>query len=134
MRKLSAVLMLLTALACDKDDDPGKFTSINGYWIVRTPDDATNVTFRVIQDADKLHTISNVAVRHNGVDYNSKQIEGGLTVVSAREIESITMFNNSFIAPFFVIRFQENSLNVPSMLKLEMLICISVKSAFTEIS
>ena len=101
--------MLLTALACDKDDDPGKFTSINGYWIVRTPDDATNVTFRVIQDADKLHTISNVAVRHNGVDYNSKQIEGGLTVVSAREIESITMFNNSFIAPFFVIRFQEIS-------------------------
>ena len=103
--------MLLTALACDKDDDPGKFTSINGYWIVRTPDDATNVTFRVIQDADKLHTISNVAVRHNGVDYNSKQIEGGLTVVSAREIESITMFNNSFIAPFFVIRFQEISVN-----------------------
>ena len=111
MRKISVILLLLLAAACNKDEDPGKYTSINGYWIVRTPDEATGVTFRVDPDSDGLFTVTGVNVRHNGNDYNSKPIDARIIVISANEIESITIVNNSFVAPYFVIRFQEITVN-----------------------
>jgi hypothetical protein len=117
MRKLPVILLLLLAAACN-DDDPEKYTSINGYWIVRTPDEATNVAFRIAQDSDGLFTVGGVNVRHSGNDYNTKPIDARISVISGNEIESITIVNNSFVAPFFVIRFQE----------------ITVNDAFTEMS
>lgn len=111
MRKLPVILVLLLALACNKDDDAGRFTSINGYWVVRTPDNATDVTFRINQDSDNLYTITGVTVKHNSTNYNSKPIDARITVQSANAIESITFVNNSFVAPYFVIRFQEITVN-----------------------
>jgi hypothetical protein len=111
MRKLCCILLLTLTLACDKDDDPDKFTAINGYWIVRTPDDATEVTFRVNQDADSQYVIDNVIVRHAGATYDSKPIDADIQVLSASEIESITLVNSSTQIPFFVIRFQEVTVN-----------------------
>lgn len=109
MRKAPLILVILLGLACDKDDDPARYTSINGYWVVRTPDDATDLTFRISQDSDNLHTVGNVIVTHNGTNYDSKPIDARITVLSSNEIESITFVNNSFVAPFFVIRLQEIS-------------------------
>lgn len=103
--------MLALPLACDKDDDPDKFTSLNGYWTVRTPDDATEVTFRVNQDGDSQYLIDNVIVRHAGTTYDSKPIDADINVLSATEIESITLVNSSTQIPFFVIRFQEVTVN-----------------------
>ncbi len=111
MRKVPLFLFLIVVSACNKDDDPKKYTSADGFWIVRTPDQATEVTFRIGQDADNLYIVDNVVVRHNGTDYNTKPIDGGISVLSATEIESITMVNNSTTPPFFVVRFQEISLN-----------------------
>ena len=113
MRKLPVLLLLFVVLACNKDDDPEKFTSINGYWIVRTPDDATEVTFRISQDSDNQYVVEaeNVFVKHDGRDYNSKEIDAGISVPNATGIESITLVVNSPSPPFFVIRFQEISVN-----------------------
>lgn len=112
MRKTPLFLLaILLVLGCNKDDDPAPYTSINGYWVVRTPDDATDVTFRISQDSDNLHTVGNVIVTHNSTNYDSKPIDARITILSANEIESITMVNNSFLAPFFVIRFQDISVS-----------------------
>ena len=111
MRKLPVIFLLLLAAACNDDDDPGKYTSINGYWIVRTPDEATNVAFKIAQDSDGLFTVGGVNVRHSGNDYNTKPIDARISVISANEIESITIVNNSFVAPYFVIRLQDIKVN-----------------------
>jgi hypothetical protein len=111
MRKVWCILLLVLPLACNKDDDPDKFTSINGYWIVRTPDDATDVTFRINKDADSQYLIDNVIVRHAGTTYDSKPIDAEISVLSATAIESITLVNSSAQVPFFVIRFQEVTVN-----------------------
>ena len=111
MRKFSLMLFLFLGLACNKDDDPDKNTSINGYWVVRTPDSATDVTFRIGQDADEQYIIETASVRHNGSDYNSKPIDAEITVLSPQEIETITILNNSPAIPFFVVRFLDISVN-----------------------
>ena len=105
MHRLALILLVVFVLACDKEDDPDKITSINGYWTVQTPDDQTTVTFRVTQDADDIHIIDRVSVVHNGTEYNTKPIDADIIVLSPTEIESITFVNNSFEIPFFVIRF-----------------------------
>jgi hypothetical protein len=111
MRKFWVIAMLLLVIACNKDDDPEKFSSIDGYWIVRTPDDATEVTFRIGKDSDGLFIVDRVAVRHNGIAYDSKAIEARITLISDKQVESITMVNNSFVPPFFVIRYQDILVN-----------------------
>jgi hypothetical protein len=111
MHKLAPILLVLIALACDKDDDPDKITSINGYWTLETLDAQTTVTFRVAQDADDIHIIDRISVVHNGREYNTKPIDADLIVLSPTEIESITFVNNSFEIPFFVIRFINISVN-----------------------
>lgn len=111
MQKLALILFLALALSCDKDDDPDKFTSINGYWMVQTADGLTSVTFRVAQDADEIHIVDRVSVVHDGVDFNSKPIDADIIIISPKQIESITFVNNSFEIPFFVIRFMTISVN-----------------------
>jgi hypothetical protein len=111
MRKLALILLIVFVVACDKEDDPDKNTSINGYWTVKTPDDQTTVTFRVSQDADNIHIIDRVSVVHNGTEYNTKPIDADIIVLSPTEIESITFVNNSFQIPFFVIRFMNISVS-----------------------
>lgn len=111
MRKLLWFLLVALAVACNKDEDPSKPTSILGYWTVQTPDNATRVTFRIGQNADQEYIIEAASVSHNGSDYHSKPVEGGLVVLSANEIESITILNNESTIPFFVIRFMNISVN-----------------------
>lgn len=112
MRQLFCFLILLFACSCG-DDDPKKYSSINGYWIVRTPDNATNVTFRIGQNTDKEFVIESVLVNHNGTDYNTQPVDTQIIVTSPTEIESIT-----FRADIFVIRF----------------LTITVNSEFTELA
>ena len=106
MRNLSVFLFLFLAFACSKDDDPEKFTSINGYWVVRSPDNETTVTFRIGVDPDNKQVINAAFVNHNGADYNSQPINSVLVVTSATQIESIT-----FLTDQIVIRFLELSAN-----------------------
>lgn len=112
MRQLCCFLILLFACGCG-DDDPKKYSSINGYWIVRTPDNATSVTFRIGQNTDKEFVIESVLVNHNGTDYNTQPVDTQIIVTSPTEIESIT-----FRADIFVIRF----------------LTITVNSEFTELA
>ena len=111
MQKLAVILLVLMAIACDKEDVPKKFNSINDYWTVDTPDGQTTVTFRVTQDADDIHVIDRVSVVHNGTEFNSKPIDADIILISDKQIESITFVNNSFEIPFFVIRFMTASVN-----------------------
>jgi hypothetical protein len=106
MRKLPMIFILFLGLSCNKDDDPEKFTSFNGYWIVRTPDDATTVTFRISVDADNNPIIDRTSVQHSGADYNSQPIDAELIVTSPTEIESVT-----FVTGRFVIRLLTLSTN-----------------------
>ena len=116
MHKIRTIVLLLLAVCCNKDDDPEKFTSINGFWTLRTPDSQTTLTFRIAQDEDDILVIDRASVVHNGTDFNSKPIDAEILTISAREIESLTFVNNSFEIPYFVIR----------------LISISVNEDFTE--
>ena len=111
MRKISWFLVITLAVACNKDDDPSKPTSILGYWTVKTPDNATRVTFNIGQNTDEEYVIEAASVNHNGSDYHSKPVEAGLVVLSANEIESLTILNNEATVPFFVIRFLNISVN-----------------------
>ena len=105
MRKIAVFLLILVSAACDKDEDPDKFSSLNGYWTVRTPDGSTTVTFRIALDSDNITVIDKASVVHNGTDFNSKPIDAGIVLLSDRAIESVTLVNNSFEVPYFVIRF-----------------------------
>lgn len=100
MRKLAVILFLFSAGSCRDDDDPQKFSSLVGYWVVRTPDAATTLTFRIgiDPDTDQL-AIENASVRHDGVDYNSGPVDAALVVTSESEVESMT-----FRATQFTIR------------------------------
>lgn len=111
MRRIVVFLVLVLSVACDKEDDPDKLTSINGYWIVRTPDGQTDVTFRIGHDSDNITVIDRASVIHNGIDFNSKPVDSDIVLVSAREIESITLVNNSLDVPYFVIRLLNLSAN-----------------------
>lgn len=110
MRTLATIVLLALAVGC-KEDDPEKFTSINGYWTVATPDAQTTVSFRIGQDSDNINVIDKVTVVHNSTNFNSKPIDAGIITVSEKDIESITFRNNSFEAPYFVIRFIDISVN-----------------------
>ncbi len=110
MRKLAVILCLVASAACS-DDDVRRYTSIDGYWIVRTPDDNTDVTFRIGRDGDDQFIIESVDVHHNGTDYNTKDTDAGINVLSEHEIESITFVTTVPQVPFYVIRFQSVSVN-----------------------
>lgn len=111
MRSLWWFLLVALAAACSEDDGPSRPTSILGYWTVDTPDNATRVTFRIGQDSDQQYIIEAASVNHNGSDYRSKPVEAGLVILSANEIESISILNNDPTIPFFVIRFLDISVN-----------------------
>ena len=103
MRTLPVMLIVFLALACNKEDDPEKYTSINGYWVVRTPDGATTVTFRIILDADNNHVIDRTQVRHNNTDYDSEPVDAAIIVTNANEIESITFRTSDLVIRFWTI-------------------------------
>ena len=106
MRKLPLILFLFLGLACDKDEDPEPPTSISGYWVVRTPDGATTVTFRIGVDADNLYIVDRVSVVHDNSDYGAQPINAAIVVTSSNQIESIT-----FQAASLVIRFWDIAVN-----------------------
>lgn len=111
MQKLSWFLVVALAVGCNKEDDPSMPTSILGYWTVQTPDNATRVAFKIGQNADQEYIIEAASVNHNGFDYDSKPVDAGLVVVSANQLESITILNKESSIPFFVIRFLNISVN-----------------------
>ncbi len=111
MGRLAAILLLVLAIGCNKEDDPEKFTSINGHWTLSTPDGLTRVSFSISQDSDNINVIDRISVVHNATDFNSKPIDAGIITISGREIESITFTNNSFEPPYFVIRLLNISVN-----------------------
>lgn len=104
MYRLRALVFLLLAVSCNKDDEPEKFSSINGFWIVRTSDAQTTLSFRISQDQHNIHVIDKVSVVHNGTAFDSKPIDANIITISEREIESLTFTNNTFEEPFVVIR------------------------------
>lgn len=102
MRKL-VIFFFFLAIACDKEDDPEKFSSLNGYWVVRTPDEATTVTFRIAVDADNNTVIDRASVQHDGNDYNSEPIDAALIIASPTEIESLTLVSGRLIIRFLAM-------------------------------
>ena len=106
MRKFSLILFLILGLACNKDDDPEKYTSINGAWVVRTPDDATTVVFNVAVDSDNNPVVQSASVTENGSPLTSQPIDAAIIVISPQEVESVTLR-----ADVFVIRLLDISVN-----------------------
>lgn len=108
MRRFSFVLFLISALACNKDEDPEKYTSYNGYWIVRTPDDLTEVTFRIGADADNVQIVDAVSLMHNGSVYNREVIDAELAVTSPTELEFISFRTNDFVIRLWTITLNDD--------------------------
>ena len=103
MRRFSFVLVLISALACNKDEDPEKHTSFNGYWIVRTPDGLTEVSFRLGTDADNVQIVDAVSLTHNGSVYNKGVIDAEVAVTSPTELEFISFRTNDFVIRLWTI-------------------------------
>lgn len=103
MRRFSFILMLILTIACNKDEDPEKYTSFNGYWIVRTPDDLTEVSFRIGADADNLPIVDAVSLMHNGSVYNKEVIDAELAITSATELEFISFRTSDFVIRLWAI-------------------------------
>ncbi|MGC1241052.1 MAG: hypothetical protein WA874_05675 [Chryseosolibacter sp.] len=103
MRKFLFVIFLVSAIACNKDDDPDKFTSIQGYWIVRTPDNLTEITFRIAVNSDNEQVVDAVSMKHNGSDYNKAPIGAEIALLSPTEIEYISFRTNDFVIRFWTI-------------------------------
>jgi hypothetical protein len=101
MRKLTCILLLLS-FACNKDDDPKKFTSISGNWLVITPDDATTISFRIGKDSNGEYVVESSTVRHNG-GINSEPIDARIVTTTETHIESITFRTNDFIIRFLEV-------------------------------
>ena len=101
MRKVFLILFLFLGWACN-EDGPEKFTSIAGYWVISSPDEATTVTFGIGQDSNGDFVVESTAVRHNGTDY-TQTIDAGIFPISPMEIESITFRTNSFVLRFLEI-------------------------------
>ncbi len=97
MQKLALIGFLVLAFACNKEDDPEVFTSLSGYWIVRTPDNATTITFRIVTNANSQYVIENTGVTHNGDVYSGQPIDSRITVTSATEVESIYFRTSDFV-------------------------------------
>lgn len=97
MQKLALIGFLVLAFACNKEDDPEVFTSLSGYWIVRTPDNATTITFKIGTDANSQYVIENTGVTHNGGVYTKQPIDSRIMVTSATEIESIYFRTDDFV-------------------------------------
>ncbi len=103
MGKFWFFILIILGLSCNKDNDPNVFTSITGYWIVRTPDNATNITFRIGINSNKEYIIESVTVNHNGSDYSRQPIDARLIVFSPTEIESLTFRTDDFVIRFLDI-------------------------------
>ncbi|MEO5601958.1 MAG: hypothetical protein ABIR06_13645 [Cyclobacteriaceae bacterium] len=97
MQKLALIGFLVLAFACNKEDDPEVFTSLSGYWIVRTPDNATTVTFKIVTDANSQYVIENISVTHNGGAYGGQPIDSRIMVTSPTEVESIYFRTSDFV-------------------------------------
>ena len=108
MRRFSFILMLILTIACNKDEDPEKYTSYNGYWIVRTPDDLTEVTFRIAADADNVQIVDAVSLMHNGSVYNREVIDAELAVTSPTELEFISFRTNDFVIRLWTITLNDD--------------------------
>ena len=103
MRRFSFILILILSIACNKDEDPEKYTSFNGYWIVRTPDDLTEVSFRIGVDADNVQVVDAVTLMHNGSVYSREPIDAELAVTSPTELEFISFRTNDFVIRLWTI-------------------------------
>lgn len=100
MRRLPLMFVFALLFACGQDDDPQEPDSIFGYWTVKTPDDLTLVTFRIVLDSDSHTVVERAAVQHNGSDYTSEPIDASLIPLSSTEIESITLRTTHFVIRF----------------------------------
>lgn len=107
MRKHLWILLLIVSFCCEDEDQPQPPSSIEGYWIVRTPDDATALAFEIRGDQDNGFQITEFSVNHNGVVYGTKPVDADIMVTSATEVESMTFVTLDAQPPFFVIRFQQ---------------------------
>jgi hypothetical protein len=76
MRWIISASLLLVALACSKDKDPG-FTSAEGKWKYTTPDGKIEVTFELTKTSSGGLTISSQTINVDGVAFESaNQIDG----------------------------------------------------------
>jgi hypothetical protein len=105
MRKLIFLLIAALALACSKDNNPGPPSSVNGYWMVSTPDGFTTVTFKIGVGTNNEPVIESVLVNHQGTTY-TQSIDVSLIPLSGGGIESI-----SFRATEFVILLEGITVN-----------------------
>lgn len=76
MRWIISASLLLVALACSKDKDPG-FTSAEGKWKYTTPDGKIEVTFELTKTSSGGLIISSQTINVDGVAFESaNQIDG----------------------------------------------------------
>jgi hypothetical protein len=105
MKNSTLILLVALACGCHKDDEPKAYTSLLGNWVVRTPDNATVVSFR-IDISNNEYVILSPSVKQNGGAYTKEPIDAQVLVTTATELESI-----SFHTSDFIIRFLEITVN-----------------------
>lgn len=101
MKRIRIAILLLVALACSKDKDPG-FSSAEGKWKYATPDGKIAVTFELAKTTSGGLTISSQPIIVDGIAFESaNQIDG----VSLPNIATIRIQANDAkaIYPFDIV-------------------------------
>jgi hypothetical protein len=111
MKWIIIASLLLVALACSKDKDPG-FTSAEGKWKYTTPDSKIAVTFELVKTPSGGFDITNPTIKIDGTLYNAeKQISGvslpviGTIRINANDSKAVypynIIFNNGVVSSDF---------------------------------
>jgi hypothetical protein len=117
-RKLRVILLLILTGACNNNDPP-KYDSILGDWMIQTPDNETTINFLIGLDINNQFIIETATVNHNGDDFEGHLIDGGLAI-SPTQIESIVISSDVFVLRFIDIKvaggFAEMEITTASLL------------------
>lgn len=102
MKRIIIASLLLVALACSKDKDPG-FTSAEGKWKYTTPDSKIAVTFELVKTPSGGLSVTTQTIKVDGVAFESASLIDGVSLpnistirINANDAKAVYPYNIIF--------------------------------------
>ncbi len=102
MKRIIIASLLLVALACSKDKDPG-FSSAEGKWKYTTPDSKVAVTFELVKTSAGGLEITAQTIKVDGVSFESASLIEGVSLpnigtlkINANDAKAVYPYNIIF--------------------------------------
>jgi hypothetical protein len=102
MKRIRIAILLLFALACSKDKDPG-FSSAEGKWKYATPDGKIVITFELAKTPAGGLAITTQTIKVDGVSFESASLIDGVSLpnigtlkINANDAKAVYPYNIIF--------------------------------------